>query len=480
VTSGLVARSSKQTAVSQVITQGVRFLTSIVLARLLTPEDFGIVAVALIISAVLDRVKDMGTGMALIQRKHVDQVLLNSVFSFNVLLGALTSILLLWLAVPIANAFNNPASAPAIQVFAGFTFVAALGQIHQSLLRRRMHFRQLAVATATAAVVTAVTSIAGALAGMTFWALVVGTGVGVATNTVLLWIFDRWRPTRHVSLASLRSIARYSWHIFLSDILFLVWNQLDKVIVSRFVGATGLGLYTMSGRLVTSPIASLATVIDDVTFPAFSRKQDDHAALRSGFTRSSGVVAMLIFPLMTGLGLLAAPLVAVVFGEKWAGLVPIIWCLAPAGAVNAVTASSGQLLLAKGRSDWTYRWGLLYLVVLGGLELALAPWGATGVALGYTFGTLLLTPFSLMLAFHFIEMRLRDYLRALWPYVAAVAVMALAMLLATRWVAHAGAHDLVQLAVGFVVGTAVYAGALRLMNPPAVRDAVHALRGRLR
>jgi hypothetical protein len=91
VTSGLVARSSKQTAVSQVITQGVRFLTSIVLARLLTPEDFGIVAVALIISAVLDRVKDMGTGMALIQRKHVDQLLLNSVFSFNVLLGALST-----------------------------------------------------------------------------------------------------------------------------------------------------------------------------------------------------------------------------------------------------------------------------------------------------------------------------------------------------------------------------------------------------
>jgi PST family polysaccharide transporter len=479
VTSTVVVRSSRQTAVAQVISQSTRFLTSIVLARLLTPDDFGVVAVALIIMTVLDRFRDMGTGAAIIQRREVDDGLLNAVFLLNVVMGLAMSGLIFGFAAPLASAMGNPDAAAVIRVFAGIAIITALGQIHQSLLRRRMQFRRIAVITAVAAVVTAAVSVVAALFGLTYWALVLGTGVGTAVSTVMLWVYDPWRPTRHVSWRGLKSIAWYSWHIFLSDLLFLVWNQLDKVIVGRFVGTTGLGLYTMGQRVVTTPLTALSSVIDEVTFPAFSRRQDDDAALRSGFTRTACVVALVIFPLMAGIAVVAEPFVSVVLGDQWAALVPIIWVLAPAGAIQAVTFNSGQLLLAKGRSDWTYRWGILYVAVLGTLELAMSRWGATGVALGYAVGTALLTPFSLMLAFRLVHMRLRTYVVALLPFATMSAAMAGTVAVVSWLTSQLSAPDLLRLFLAVLVGVAVYALQLIVWRPPALKDALAAVRGRV-
>jgi PST family polysaccharide transporter len=479
VTSTVVVRSSRQTAVAQIVSQSTRFLTSIVLARLLTPDDFGVVAVALIIMTVLDRFRDMGTGAAIIQRREVDAGLLNAVFLLNVVMGLTMSGLIFAFAAPIASAMGNPDAAVVIMAFAGIAVITALGQIHQSLLRRRMQFRRIAVITALAAVVNAATSVVAALAGLTYWALVLGTAIGTAVSTVMLWICDPWRPTRDVSWSGLRSIAWYSWHIFLSDLLFLVWNQLDKVIVGRFVGPTGLGLYTMGQRVVTTPLTALSSVIDEVTFPAFSRRQDDDAALRSGFTRTAAVVALVIFPLMAGIAVLAEPFISVVLGDQWAALVPIIWVLAPAGAIQAVTVNSGQLMLAKGRSDWTYRWGVLYVVVLGTLELVMSRWGATGVALGFAVGAALLTPFSLMLAFRLVHMRLRDYVAALLPYAMMSAVMAGVVALVSWLASQAGAVDLLRLVVAVLAGVAAYGLQVLVWRPPALKDALAAARGRV-
>jgi O-antigen/teichoic acid export membrane protein len=473
-----VARATRYTAVSQVVTQLVRFGTNIVLARLLTPEDFGIVAIALVVTTLLDQVKDLGTGSAIIQRESVDDKLLNSVFYLNLALGALLGLSMYLTAGPVASLLGTPEAAPVLQAFSIITVATSLAQIHHSLLRRNLRFFEIALVACVSAAATAVVSIVGALLGLNYWALVIGTAVGALVGTVLVWIYDRWRPSLMLSLASLKSIWGYSVHLFLANILFIFFTQVDKIIIGRFLGSSALGTYTLAQRTVTSPITAVSTVVNEVSFPAFSRRQNDHAALRSGIIRSSQVVALITFPAMIGLAVLASSAVPVVFGPQWYGLIPVIWLLAPTAAVQSMTVSSTQVLLAKGRSDWAFRWGVAYCIVLTVLELFGVRWGLVGVAAAYAAGILLLTPFELALAFRTIEMRLRDYFRELLPHVWITAVMAVCVAAAASGVRAATEADWAELLVGSVVGVVVYGLLILIVRPPALYDALIVIRGR--
>ncbi|QIM21708.1 lipopolysaccharide biosynthesis protein [Phycicoccus sp. HDW14] len=472
----LVARAARFTALAQVVSQGVRFAANIVLARLLIPADFGVVAIALVVVAFLDQLRDLGTGSALIQRPNVDQVLRNSVFVLNLAMGLTLAGGMYVLSGPLAGVLGNPEAAPVLHAFAGIAVVSSLGQIHHSLLRRDLRFGELAVSTTASAVVTAAVSITGAAFGLSYWALVLGVAAGECVDTALVWYFDRWRPTRSISLASLRSIWGYSRNLFMSNMLFFFFNQVDKIIISRFLGAAPLGLYTMAKSTALAPVSSVSSVVAEVTFPAFSRRQSDNAALRTGYLRSSQVVALVTFPALFGLAAVAEPLIHVLLGERWAAAVPIVVWLAPAAAVQSVVSSSAQLMLAKGRSDWSYRWGLVYTVVLTGLTLVAVEWGIVAVAAAYTVGNLVLAPFGLMLAFHLIEMRLRDFVRGLLAHVLITGVMAGAVVGATTLLGNAGASYLVELLVGVGVGVLVYGGLLLLVKPQGLSEATTLVR----
>lgn len=473
-----VARGTRHTAVSQVITQAVRFGTNVVLARLLTPDDFGVFAIALVVSMLLDQIKDLGTGLALVQRETVDDKLLNSVFYLNLALGLVLASGMYFTAGPVAILLGNPRAGPVLQVFAGITLVTSLNQIHNSLLRRNLRFYEIAVAASATAVITAIVSVGAAVAGLGYWAPVLGFAVGGVFGTILVWVYDPWRPRLTMSLTSLRSIWGFSFHLFLSNIVFFFFNQVDKFIVSHFLGSAPLGTYTIAQRTVTAPMASVGAVVSEVAVPAYSRRQDDLAGLRRGVIRSGRVVALITFPAMVGLALLAEPTVLVVFGPSWVGLVPIIWLFAPMAAVQSVAATSNQLLLAKGRSDWAFRWGIVYCVVLTAFEFVGVQWGVVGVAAAYAGGILLLTPFGLLLAFRLIEMRMKDYLRELVPHVWITVVMAAFVWAADRVVKAAGGPAWAELGIGLTVGVGVYAALVFLVRPPALADALLVLRER--
>ncbi|AKU15932.1 lipopolysaccharide biosynthesis protein [Luteipulveratus mongoliensis] len=470
VTSAVVARGAKHTAASQIVTQTVRFGTNIVLARLLTPNDFGVVAIALVVTALLDQLKDMGTGSALIQRPKVDDTLLNAVFYLNVVLGLALAVGLFAGAEPLAATLGNSAAAPAMRGFAFVTLVTSLGQIHHSLLRRDLRFFEIAVVTCVGAVATAAVAVTSALAGLTFWALVLGAAAGAVVSTGMVWRYDRWRPSLNVDVRSLRSIWGYSFNLFLSNLVFFFFTQADKVIVSSAFGAAPLGAYSMAQRTIASPMQSVSSVVDEVTFPAFSRRQDDNESLRSGFIRSSRVIAFATFPLMGGLAALATPTVHVVFGAKWDQLIPLIWVLGPICAVLSVTSTSSQLLLAKGRSDWSFRWGLVYSVLLVGAELIGVHWGLVGVAAAYAIGNIVLIPFGLIMTFHLIGLRLRDYLLALVSQLLITLGMVACVLAAAFVMRRLGSPEWLELIVGLLVGVGAYAGLVLWRKPPAWRE----------
>jgi PST family polysaccharide transporter len=170
--------------------------------------------------------------------------------------------------------------------------------------------------------------------------------------------------------------------------------------------------------------------------------------------------------------------VAVLLGPQWSGVAPVILALAPAGAIQSVTFNSAQILFAKGRADWAFRWGLLHLGLLTPLELVGARWGITGVAWGYAIGVILIAPFTLLLTFRTIDLRMRDYLAPLVPFAVSSLAMVAVVVPIRVALADSGASDLVQLGGSVGAGVVVYAFAMWRWRPQGVVDAVTALRGR--
>jgi lipopolysaccharide exporter len=477
-TSSTVASGARAMATAQVTTQLTRFATNIVLARLLAPHDFGVMAVAAVVIVFFDQIRDMGTGSAIIQRRELPQSVIGAVFSLNVLVGLVLTVCLALLAPYIGVALGQPDADSVLLALAPLALIASLGQVHHALLRRDLHFRAMALITAEAAAATAIVSIVAAAFGAGVWALVVGTATGTVIETGLSWHFDQWRPSRATGifdLKSLRAIWRYSSNLFLANLLQFFFNQSDKVLVSRALGATPLGVYSMVQRILTYPISSVSNVIGEVTFPAFSRKQNDTKSLCDGYIRASAAIALVACPLMAGVAAIATPAVDSVLGLRWHALIPLVWILGPVGAVQAVTYPALQLVMAKGRSDIYFRWMIFSSAVTIAAYVVGLHWGLVGICAGYAISVAALTPILLVICFRQVGLPFTRYLRGVAPYFLMSIAMASIVLLVDLYVV-AGLSEWLILLVGSLVGVLVYASGLAIIRPPALSDLFLALR----
>ncbi len=466
-----VARASRHTVLAQLTTQVSRLAVSVVLARLLTPNDFGVVAAAMVVMVVAWQLTDLGTSAVIIQREVIDDTLVSSLFYFNVVLGAGLSAATVAVAGPLSSALGQPGATRAIQVLATVSFIGAVGNMHFALLRRKMQFGRLAAMNIANAVVSGVVGIGLAVAGAGIWALVFGTIAGTTVSVVAQWRYEPWRPSASFSLRRLREVSRFSIEFFCSSALAVVFQQLDKVIISRMLGGAALGTYTVAQRTVTSPVNTVSEAVSNVSFSAFAREQNNPEVLRSGATRAAGVVALVVLPSMVGLAVLADEAVAAVYGPGWGAAVPVIQILAPVAAVQAISRVTDSVMLARGRSDWLYRWALAYCLFGAAAMVVSARWGLVGVSFGLAAVVAVMTPFQIKMALSLIDLPLVTYLRSLVPHLLITAVMAGASLLASGGAARLGGSDSVQLLAGTAAGALVFTGLMWRAKVPAVDDA---------
>lgn len=466
-----VAKASRHTLLAQMATQVSRIAVSVILARLLTPTDFGVVAAGMVVMVVAWQLTDLGTAAVIIQREVLDDTLVSSLFYFNLLLGAALTAAAVAGAGPLGDALGQPEAAPAIRALATVSLVGAVGNMHHALLRRTMQFGRLATITVANAAVTGIVGIALAVAGAGIWALVVGTLSGVAVSSAAAWWYERWRPSASFSLIRLRGVARFSIGYFWSNTLAVGFAQLDKVVISRALGGAPLGTYTVAQRTVTSPVNTVSSAVSTVTFSVFARGQNNPEMLRSGVTRAAGVVALVVLPSMVGLAALAEQAVVVVYGPRWEAAIPVIQVLAPVAAVQALSSVTASVMLAMGRSDWLYRWALAYCLVGAAVMVFSARWGLVGVSLGLAVVVAALAPFEMRMALGLIDMRLTTYVRSLLPHVAITAVMAGVAWLGAEGIHRLGGATALQLLVGVVAGAMVYVGLMWRAGIPAVDDA---------
>lgn len=453
---------------SQAGQQATQLLTTVILARLLMPAEFGLVAMATVVIGFVGIFKDLGTSAAIIQNREVTEDLLSSVFWANVAAGALGTVALVAVAPLVASYYHEPRVTALLRVLALNFVLSGFSILQQTIFERKLLFRILARVEVAGVFCGAVIGISSAVAGLGVWALVAQSLTTVSVTSMLLWYFSDWRPRLLFRWQEIRGISGYSLNIVGFNTFNYFSRNADYLLIGKFLGATPLGFYMLAYRIMLYPLQSVTTVMSRVMFPAYSRLCDDDARFRSAYIRSAGMIALATFPLMVGLWVVAEPFVLSIFGPKWTQVIPLIKILALVGMVQSIEATKGSIYQAKGRTDVMFRWGVgsSVLTVVGfGVGLR---WGVSGVAAAYAIVNIGLVIPCLTIPFRFIGLRLAPLFAALVRPLAASLLMALIVL--TMRSILKGLAPSTDLLVLVAIGAAAYVAATWVVNRPQFHE----------
>lgn len=405
------------------LSKGVLLLTTSLLARLLTKEDFGLVAVAVVAINYLSVVKDLGLGLALIQRRDDVEEAASTVFTINVLLGAVLSLLVLPLAPLFAAYFQEPQVTPVLR-WLGLSFTLnALGATHINLLMRELDYRRKFIPDMTNTLVKGVLSLWLAVSGLGVWALVFGQLAGAAASTLAAWMVEPWRPRLRLNLPLARQLVRFGASVTGVDILTVFVDNLSYLIIGRLLGVAALGVFSISYRLPEMLIVGNLWLIASVLFPAFSSIQDKPDELRRGFLVSIRLVQLIVMPLCLGLFVAAEPIVRVFFGEQWLEAIPLLRLLSLYALIYSVGYHAGDVYKAIGRPDILFKLNIMSAAILIPALVIGSQFGLIGFAWGYLVAIVFDQAITLYVAGRFIRVSFWDILSEMKPAAAGILLM---------------------------------------------------------
>jgi PST family polysaccharide transporter len=464
-----VARGLTWTVVELWGRQALNLVVFIVLARLLLPVDFGLVALATVFVALAQVVVDQGLGDALIQRPQITRSHIDTAFWVAMLTGAALTIIGVIAAGPIASVLDQPELAPILQVLSLTFVLSAFSSIQVALLRRELAFRTLAVRTLAGAAGGGAIGIAMALLGYGAWALV-GQLVGSAVlSAAMLWWVSPWRPGRQASWAHFRELFTFGVHVVGSDLLTFLNRNTDNLLIGAFLGTTPLGLYAVGYRLLEVSQTVLVNVARKITFPAFSRLQGDRDRMLKAHLKVTRVSSLTIFPSYIGLALIAPELTILVFGAQWSASGIVASILLLSGPALSLRTFNLSLVTATGHPDVAFRFRLIATAVnVAGFAIGVSL-GLNAVAAAFAIGAYALMPLNLYWTQKYAGVPTWTYVAQLLRLVVATGLMAVAMLAAR--LALGDARPVVLVAVQVAVGAVVFLGAVRLLEPRLLHEA---------
>src|SRR4051794_39555804 len=363
--------------------QALSLLSVSVLARLVPPSAYGLIAMAVIFANFFDSFRDLGTGNAIVRELNLNDRFVTTIFWANGILGAALFGCVYALSVPAAAFFHQPALTAVIQVMAVNFFVNALGTVPMAILTRQMAFRQLGIVQFAGALTGTVTAITLALLGYGVWSLVCGTLANNAVATLLSWVYAPLRIGWVMDFGVIRSISRYSLNLTGYGVVNYFTRNADNLIVGRVLGPVPLAYYQMAYTLMTFPLQNFCALIAQVLFPAMSNIREDNERLRSAFLRTSMLIAFFTFPAMLGLLVTADPFVRAVLGTKWLPVATVLLVFAPLGMGQSLLSVTGVIYNVKGRSDWQFALGTFCGALYVLSFYVGSRWGIQGVAEAY-------------------------------------------------------------------------------------------------
>jgi len=422
-----VARGVFWNYASLLLVRGGGLLTTVVLAHLLTPRDFGWVAYAVIALDLARLVQDLGLGAALIQRPSLREGAADTAFTLGILLAVPMTLATLAIAFGVGAWWGEAQVAALLVALAPCLAIDALGAVHLNRLRRELDFRTKLAADTARTVVKAVVAIACAFGGLGVWALVIGQLAGALACSAAAWRLYPWRPRLRIEATAARELLRFGGPIAVCNVLAVIGTNAALLVAGSF-GAEALGAYSVADRIVTLVVASLMWVAAEVLLPAYAqlfRTAADriHVALLATVRLS----ALVYVPLALGISLSADLLVPVVLGDHWAAAIAPLQILALSALVSALNFHVGDMLKGMGRTGLVLRIAILELALLVPATLAGASFGLAGIAAARLATELVVGVAQLAAGLPLVGVTAAQYVRALRPAFVGAVAMALAM-----------------------------------------------------
>lgn len=389
----LSVRGGATTTAAQAIAFAIQMTSTVVLARLLTPADFGLIAMVTAVTGFAGMFKDLGLSMATVQRAEITHEQISNLFWVNVGVSLLIALITVAFAPLIAWFYGDSRLTAIAAALSVALIFGGLGVQHLALLQRQMRFTALAAIQTISALVGVAAGIGAALLGAGYWSLVIMQIAGPFAKMIGAWLACRWRPGWLVRRSGVRGMLAFGVNITGFNALNYFARNLDDILIGWRWGAETLGFYSKAYSLMMLPLSQINSPVSSVAIPALSRLQDDPERYRQYYLRAISVVAFVTMPGMAFLVVMSRQVILAVLGPQWTEAARIFMILALAGLVQPLGNTTGWLYVSQGRTNDMFKWGMIssfmtVLVFVVGL-----PWGAVGVAVSYSIYNWAVTPF---------------------------------------------------------------------------------------
>ena len=472
---GRVVRGLAWKGGSSILRQLLRICVTVVLARLLSPHDYGVAGMVIVFASLVDIFGDLAIGAALVQRPELSEDDRSTAFWVSVGAGAVFTLAGLALAAPLAAFYGTPAVRPLFMVLSLSFVITAVGSTQSALLVRAMDFRGLELRLTGGAIAGAAVALTLAWRGAGPWALIGQQVTAAAFATILVWRVSDWRPRLRFSRASLRELGGFSGRVFGTRLLFYANRNVDNVLVGRFVGAAALGAYSIAYNIMLLPSNQIAAPVQEVLYPAFSRLHHDARRVAAAWLAVNRIVGAITLPALAAMAVVAPDFVDVVLGAKWHSAARVIQVLAWVGMLQSLQSLNSSVLQARNRTQDLLRYAVVVTTASFTAFVIGLHWGLIGVAVAYAVSSTLVEPYYTWLTARALDVSVLEFPRALAGVVQATAGMAAAVFAARLALAGTVPSPALRLLVLIAVGCLAYAP-LAFWRVPELR----AVAGRLR
>ena len=457
--------SLKKTVISSLVwkflerlgTQGIQFVVSIILARLLLPSDYGIITMIMVFTAIANSFIQSGFSTSLIQKKNSDELDFSSVFYTSFVI-AIVCYIILFLASPlIADFYQMPQIKVILRVLALTLFFGAFNSVQNAKLSKDMKFKTLFFSSLGAIIVSGTTGITMAYLGFGAWALVGQQLANIIASTIILWFTSGWRPKIIFSLTRVKGLFSYGWKIMCSSLIDTFYQNLYNLVIGKFYNSATLGNYNKGEQFPKLIAVNIDGAIGSVMLPAYAREQERKDKVKKMVRRAIVTSSLILFPLMLGLAAIAEQLVKILLTDKWLGCVPFMQILCVIYALYPINTANLQAIKALGKSDYFLKLEIIKKILGITVLIITVPHGVYTMAIVQVIVTIISTminafPNRKLLNYNYFE-QVKDILPNL--------LIAILMFIVVYPIKYLIDNTILLLTIQIIVGAIIY---IALMN----------------
>lgn len=432
--------------------QGIQFIISIILARLLLPEEYGIIALITIFLNIANIFIQSGFSSAIIQKKEVDEVDCNSVFYFNLSIAIIAYFILYMLSPLIANFYKNPILSSVLRVQAITLIIGGLNAVQNAIIQRKMQFKKLFIVSMVAIIIQGLVGIFMAYKNYKIWSLVISNLVGSIVTTIILWFVTSWRPKLNFSIIRLKSMFKFGSRLLLSSLIDTIYNNLYSLIIGKKYDQEMLAYYNRGQNIPNLLVTNINSSIDGVLFPALSTYQDDKKGMKMLVRRSIVTSSFIVFPIMFGLFAISKPLTIILLTDKWIDSVPFMKLSCIMYAMWPIHTANLQAIKAMGRSDVFFKLEVIKKILGIVIIVITIPFGVYAMMIGCVINSILCTFINAYPNKHLLEY---DYLQQIKDILPSL-ILAIAMSIIISCISIFDLSNFIIMLLQIVLGICVY------------------------